>query len=395
MALALHANGGNSERAEETAYPSWVRPASEGIPHHNGASFLESAEAAQARKDVGLVLGNDLHMKEAWQQTILAAKGEGKVMLRGETGTGKEVICKAIHRLRGKEKPFVDINCATLESSLAASTLFGHVKGSFTGAQNTHKGIFEQGNGGTVFLDEVSEMSPALQSMLLRVLETDEVRPLGSEKTVKLENVKVIAASNKPLEKFIKEGRFQEDLYYRLSTHQIVLPALRNRTREHRMELIGHVLHGRKPDALMSEEALETLLSLPMHGNVRELLHILERAVDVLHEGEVLIMPHHLPVKAMHKHPLREDDPLRHTLQFSLSDDGETLDASIRTDHVHGNVQDIADAVRMKLIVMSLERHGGNINAVAAETGISRATLYRLLGHKDPMASGHERVTHS
>ena len=394
MASALRTNDGNSEHTQETAYPSWVRPSSEGIPHHNGASFEETPEAAKARQEVGLVLGNDLHMKEAWQQTILAAKGAGKVMVRGETGTGKEVICKAIHRLRGKEKPFVDINCATLDSSLAASTLFGHVKGAFTGAQNSHKGIFEQGNGGTVFLDEVSEMSPPLQSMLLRVLETDEVRPLGSEKAVKLEDAKVIAASNKPLEKLIKEGRFQEDLYYRLATHQITLPALRNRTREHRMELIGHMLHDKKPNALMSEEALETLLSLPMNGNVRELLHILERAVDVLHEGEILIMPHHLPVKTMRRQPLHAGDPLENTLQFSLTEDGSVLQAAIRTQHTHGNVQDIADAVRMKLIEMSLERHGGNINAVAAETGVSRATLYRLLGQRDPLAF-HERVTHA
>lgn len=390
MASAHRNNGGRDHMDDNPPYPSWVRTGSEGIPHQNGAAFVESREAATARKDVGLVLGNDQHMKEAWQQTILAAKGTGKVLLRGETGTGKEVICKAIHHLRGQERPFVDINCATLDSSLAASTLFGHVKGSFTGAQSNHKGIFEQGNGGTVFLDEVSEMSPALQSMLLRVLETDDVRPLGGEKTIKLENVKIIAASNKPLEKLIKEGRFQQDLFYRLATHQIILPALRNRTREHRIELIGHLLHSKKPNALMAEEALETLLSLPMYGNVRELQHILERALDALHEGEILIMPHHLPVNAMRRQPLPGNNPLEEVLQFSVSDGGGVLEAVIHMAHAHGNVQDIADAVRLRLIEISLERHGGNINAVAAETGVSRATLYRLLGHKD-----HEQPAHA
>jgi DNA-binding NtrC family response regulator len=237
------------------------------------------------------IIGRSRVMEEIIQRAERVAETKSTVLITGETGTGKELVARAIHnRSAQRDMPLIRVNCAAIPESLLESELFGHVRGAFTGAATTKKGKFALADGGTIFLDEIGTMSPALQSKLLRVLQEREFEPLGSERTEKID-VRVIAATNRDLRQMVAEAKFQEDLFYRLNVIPIELPPLRER-RDDIPPLVDHFLKkhaqrtGRRIDRI-DDGVLAQLQQYDWPGNVRELENVIERAV-VLSTGPVI-----------------------------------------------------------------------------------------------------------
>lgn len=237
------------------------------------------------------IVGKHPGMQQIFELIANIAETDATILIRGETGTGKELIARAIHynSLR-KEKEFLKVNCAALTETLLESELFGHEKGAFTGALKMRIGRFEQANGGTIFLDEIGDISISTQSKLLRVLQEMEFERVGGNETIRVD-VRIISASNKDLEELIKEGSFREDLYYRLNVIPLNVPALRDRLEDipilalHFVKLYGE-RHNKKI-ASIAPEALQLLMSYDWPGNIRELKNVIERAV-ILERGEVI-----------------------------------------------------------------------------------------------------------
>ncbi len=237
------------------------------------------------------IVGSAPKMRQVFKMIERVADTDSTILILGESGTGKELVARALHvNSRRQFAPFVPINCSALPENLLESELFGHRRGSFTGAINDKKGLFQEADGGTIFLDEVGSMSPLLQSRLLRVLQEREVRRVGDNTPIYV-NVRVVAASNEPLEKRIKEGTFREDLYYRLNVIPIQLPSLRER-REDIPLLVAHFLKGKgnthtNRPLQLTRQAMEILCAYDWPGNVRELENAIERAA-ALCEGDIV-----------------------------------------------------------------------------------------------------------
>ncbi len=242
------------------------------------------------------IIGKSSSIVEVAQKIRKVAQGKTTVLLLGESGTGKELFARAIHNLSPRgEYPFVPINCAAIPKELLESELFGHEKGSFTGAETKKIGKFELADKGTVFLDEIADMELPLQTKLLRVIQEGEIERLGGIKTVSID-VRVVAATNKNIEKAVAEGTFREDLFYRLNVFPVVIPPLRERTDD--IPLLAEYFISKYCAELktsakkISQEASEMLINYPWKGNVRELENCLERAI-ILCDGD-MIMPEHL-----------------------------------------------------------------------------------------------------
>jgi DNA-binding NtrC family response regulator len=237
------------------------------------------------------IVGRSRAMQEVIQRAELVAQTKSTVLITGETGTGKEMVARAIHhRSAQREMPLIKVNCAAIPETLLESELFGHVRGAFTGAVTTKRGRFALADGGTIFLDEIGTMTPAIQAKLLRVLQEREFEPLGSERTQRID-VRVIAATNRDLKQLVSEAKFQEDLYYRLNVIPIQIPALRER-REDIPVLIEHFVEkhrqrtGKRIDRV-EDDVVAVLARYEWPGNVRELENTIERAV-VLATGPTL-----------------------------------------------------------------------------------------------------------
>jgi transcriptional regulator with PAS, ATPase and Fis domain len=278
------------------------------------------------------------------------------VLLQGESGTGKEVVAHYIHDLSARAgKPFLSINCGALPESLLESELFGHVKGSFTGASRDKEGLFSAAGEGTFFLDEIGETTPATQVKLLRVLQQREVIPVGATEA-KPVNARVIAATNRDLEDEIKRGNFRSDLYYRLNVISIVLPPLRNRPGD--IAMLSEAFLKRAADArgeaprTLSPEASEAMQRYSWPGNVRELENALERAV-ILAKGDTI------PLSAL---PERVVEPKSDPLVSDAVQVNPTL-----------------DTIERAYIMWVLENEGGNKPRTAEVLGIDPSTLYRKL----------------
>ncbi len=288
---------------------------------------------------------------ELFQQVALIAPSEARVFITGESGTGKEVVADVIHAWSARANgPLIKVNCAAIPETLLESELFGHEKGSFTGASATRIGRFEEADGGTIFLDEIAEMTSALQAKLLRVTQDGKFQRIGSNREIRT-NARLIAASNRDLEAEVKAGRFREDLFYRLNVVELNLPPLRER-REDILPLTDlFIAQLARSRARLAEATADCLKNYPWPGNVRELRNVIERAV-LLSQSE-LILPEHLPAK------LRE--AAKHATP-ALTLDSQTM-----------------NEIERNAIIAALKQHKSNRTETAKALGISRrALLYKL-----------------
>jgi transcriptional regulator with GAF, ATPase, and Fis domain len=325
------------------------------------ARHMESLEEeSMAVPDAGMV-GESPRMLEVQRLLARVARTDSTVLLRGESGTGKEVAARALHRGSPRAgKPFVAINCASLSETLLESELFGHERGAFTGAVERRTGKIEAAQGGTLFMDEVGEIPPGLQARLLRVLQEREFERVGSTRPIKAD-IRLIAATNRDLEKAIREGTFREDLYYRLNVIAVALPSLRERREDvpllarHFATLFGKKL-GRRV-AGFTPEARACLLRYGWPGNVRELANAIERAV-VLGEGE-LIHPEDLPETVLESAP--------------ANDRAEPL----------GKYHDTVNGFKKRLILEAIDQAGGNISRAAELLDLNPTYLHRLIRNFD------------
>lgn len=295
------------------------------------------------------------------------APTDSSVLILGETGTGKELVARRIHDLSTRKgMPFVAVNCGALPEQLVESEFFGHRKGAFTGADVTRKGLLEVANGGTLFLDELGELDKAMQVKLLRFLESGEVRRVGENEAFHVD-VRIVCATNRPLQDMIDEGSFREDLFFRINTFEIPLPALRERKDD--LPALAHALIARHlkrrqaPDGILSREALVVLNNYDWPGNVRELANALEHAV-ILSDGQ-LIAPEDLPSSLTS----RRSKGIKSLALEVEPTPVSSSNISARTIH----------EMEREMIMGSLERHQGDKPKVASELGIALKTLYNKL----------------
>jgi DNA-binding NtrC family response regulator len=247
--------------------------------------------------DFSKIIGESSVMQKIISEVKKIADARSNVFLLGETGTGKELIARAIHFSSNRaDKPFTPINCSAIPENLLESELFGHVRGAFTGAITSKKGLFEEANGGTIFLDEIGDLSLSLQSKLLRVLEDQEIRPVGGTQSIKVD-LRFISATNKDIENAVKGGTFREDLFYRINVITIKLPPLRERKED--IELLVRYFIQKyskelgKPVNEIDNEALNILKTYHWPGNIREIQNIIERAILISEDGVIRV--EHLP----------------------------------------------------------------------------------------------------
>jgi len=278
----------------------WIRP---GTVIRAGQTSLRY-EAGEGEVEIDLshderyfdLIGKSVRMREIFAVLSKVAPSDLTVLVRGQTGTGKELVARALHSgSRRKEQPLVVQDCSAIPENLIESTLFGHERGAFTGATDRRKGSFEQAEGGTIFLDEIGELSLALQPKLLRVLENREVKRVGGEKTIPV-NVRVVAATNRDLRAMVNEGTFREDLYFRLSVVTVELPSLAERSEDVPLlaetfleEFSKRRFPGEDGRLTISKGAMARLESYPWPGNVRELRNTLERAAFLADQSELTV----------------------------------------------------------------------------------------------------------
>jgi len=304
------------------------------------------------------IIGKSPQIQAVKELILKVAPTPTTVLLRGETGTGKEMVARAIHQASHlRDKPFVTVNCTALTPSLMESELFGYKKGAFTGAEQDRKGLLEEADGGTVFLDEIGDMNLELQAKLLRFLQTGEIRPVGSSKTIFV-NVRIIAATNRELEKAIENKQFRSDLFYRFNTFTIFIPPLRDRITDVPY-LAYHFLT--KAEAKLNKrvkqiagEALQLLSGYRWPGNVRELENVIERAV-ILTTGDT-ILPEHLPL--------------------SMKDSEEKPENGSDFKAVKSKV---LEKYEKHTLLKYIDQANGNISQASRLSGIPRRTFYRLM----------------
>jgi len=313
------------------------------------------------------VVGKSKKMQEIYRIIAKVAPTDSTVLINGQSGTGKELIARAIHfNSARRDKQFVTVDCAVLSENLLESELFGHVRGSFTGAVTTKPGLFEVADGGTVFLDEIGNISLAIQAKLLRVLQEREFTPVGGTKAKKVD-IRLIAATNRDLEKMIKEGTFREDLYYRLNIVPICLPLLRERHEDipalsvHFLkkysEEMGKAIKGFTP------EAMEKLMKYPWPGNVRELENAIERTVVMMDEEMVRVEHLILPSQ-------EESEEMENPVPVT-SEELKEIKKQLREKAV----EDIEKA----FVIKALERNQWNVTKTAEEVGMLRPNFQALM----------------
>ncbi len=302
------------------------------------------------------VIGESVPMKALRQQIALTAPTNGRVLIYGESGTGKELVAHALHAASmRRHASFVEVNCAAIPEELIESELFGHVRGSFTGATDDKIGKFQKADGGTLFLDEVGDMSLRTQSKVLRVLEEQRFEPVGSNQAAVVD-VRVIAATNKNLEEEIARGRFRQDLFYRLNVIPFCVPPLRERRED--IPSLAHyflsefsIAYGRRTKEL-SETAMDILIRYPWPGNVRELKNLIERLVIVCPQQR--IEPHHLPPEVF-----------RGVMEGPLEP--------------HATLHDARSAYEREFILRKLQENRWNMTQTASALGLERSHLYRKM----------------
>jgi two-component system response regulator HydG len=307
----------------------------------------------RARYGLEHIVGRSSAMRELLDRVVRVASSEATVLVTGESGTGKELIARALHAgSRRADKPFVPVNCAAITETLLESELFGHARGAFTGATRARRGLFEEANGGTLFIDEIGETAPGFQAKLLRAIQEGEIRRVGESVPVHVD-VRVIAASNQNLKAAVAEKRFREDLFYRLNVVPLRVPSLRERPEDIPL-LAEHFLDGYASRTgekkALSPAAMQKLVDYPWPGNVRELENMIEQAA------------------ALAPHTLLSDEDIRFD--------------SLPSHHAAGGPQALVDAVEhaeRRAIEAALGRCGGDLGRVARELQVSSTTLWRKM----------------
>ncbi|MCL2178921.1 MAG: sigma-54 dependent transcriptional regulator [Proteobacteria bacterium] len=325
----------------------------------------ELEKALNARDQFENLVGQSQQMRQVFKLVETVSHSTATVLIQGESGTGKELVAQAIHyRSPRKGKPFVAVNCSALTDTLLESELFGHIRGAFTGATGNKKGLFEAADGGTIFLDEIGDISAATQVRLLRVLQEGEVKRVGANESTRVD-VRVIAASNVDLQRAKEQGKFREDLFYRLNVIPITLPPLRDRPEDVPL-LVHHFLKIysgklRKEMVKVSPKAMEALTCNRWEGNVRELENVIERAL-VLCSKEVV------DVEDLPREVLRVQKAAGEFEVFSLA-------------HLpYAQAKRLArDAFERRYLSVLLERSGNNISLAARTAEVDRSNFRRLL----------------
>ena len=322
-------------------------------------TFRDLTEVEQLRQElderhrIGELISRSPSMKPLFEMLPAVAESGGTVLITGESGTGKEVLARTMHQISPrKEGPFITVNCGALPDNLLESELFGYKTGAFTGAVKDKPGRFHLARGGTIFLDEIGELSPAMQVKLLRVLQDKTFEPLGSTKTEK-SDARVIAATNRDLEEEVKAGRFREDLFYRINVIRLHLPPLRERQEDIPLltEQFIRLFNSRRKNPIqgVSPEVYQAFLSYGWPGNIRELENVIERAFILCRSS--VITPDLLPPE--------------------LAPPGPPRDTS--------SLQKVSERAEASLLRDVLERNGGDKVKAARELGIHKSTLYRKL----------------
>jgi len=304
------------------------------------------------------IIGNSSIIKNIYDTITRVAKTDARILITGENGTGKELVAQEIHRqsLRS-DKELIEVNCAAIHHELIESELFGHEKGSFTGAVKQHTGKFEQANGGNLFLDEIGDMSLQAQAKVLRAIEEGKIERVGGNSKIEV-NVRIISATNKNLQEEIKKGNFREDLYHRLNVIPIVVPPLRERDSdiplliEHFSKIICE--KNKFPQKSYSEEAVKALQNLPWKGNVRELRNVVERIVIMVPKNEI---------------------DVKDVLMFVQSSGSNTDDLL----NISNSFQEFKEKSEKAFIIKQLNANGWNISKTADILGIQRSHLYNKL----------------
>ena len=389
--IVLTANGGIEtvvKAMQAGAQDFFIKPASPErilVGIRNALQLTQlTAEVGRLKKHVaGRVtfadlVGDSRPMQMVKQLGARAARSSIPVLITGESGVGKEVIARALHGASDRAgKPFVAVNCGALPANLVESILFGHEKGSFTGATDKHAGKFMEANGGTLFLDEIGELPLDMQVKLLRALQEGEIDPVGSKRAVKVD-VRIVSATNRDLSTAVAEGRFREDLFYRLNVFPIEAPSLRDR-REDIPALIDHFI-GRfnveegKRIAGASPETLSLLSAFDWPGNVRQLENTIYRAI-VLADAPFL-QPHDFPAISGVAMPLEPVEAQTSAAIMNYADLPPLPDQPIKILDDRGHLRTLEDIER-DLIQHAIEVYAGHMSEIARRLGIGRSTLYR------------------
>jgi len=312
------------------------------------------------------LIGNSEGIQKVCSLIEKVAETDSTILILGESGTGKELVARTIHyNSPRKNKPLIPINCGAIPETLLESELFGHEKGAFTGASTTRIGRFELADGGTIFLDEIGDMSPTLQVKLLRVLQQREFERVGGVRTIKVD-VRIIAATNIDLEHAVHEGKFREDLYYRLNVIPVVIPPLRERADDIPLlmdHFLSHFNKSKKRDIKgFSPAAMDILISYPWPGNIRELENLVERLIIL--KGNGTICPDDLPEKFI-SHTLNNEG----ALHITLPETGV-------------NLKDVVEEFENNLILQAMQKAQGVKNKAAQLLSLNRTTLVEKLKKK-------------
>jgi transcriptional regulator with GAF, ATPase, and Fis domain len=350
------------------------------------------------RDRVDAILGGSAARREFFASLETVSPSELTVLITGETGTGKEMVARAIHNTSPrKNKPFVVLDCGSIPKELIESTLFGHEKGSFTGAIGQHLGCFEQANGGTIFLDEIGELDVTLQPKLLRVLEQREIKRVGGDRTTKVD-VRVLAATNRDLREEVNKGNFREDLYFRLSVVHVELPPMRDR-REDIPALANHFLRDiaqrRGMQMMFSPDAIAAMLTHAWPGNVREMRNVVERAAALADGPSItradLVFGREMGPSVSASYDLakaglagaqRAAAQQAGVAAPSMTTSGPaTFDSSLLKPGLgfKSAKQTVVDAFEAAYLQALMDRNDGNITRSAHEAGLTRYHLRELL----------------